>query len=70
MTEASTHKGFAVELWSPKVTAYLKNLGAYADIVNKDYEHMTDKGIKGSFFRFMSRLTGKKALTQREQTKK
>lgn len=40
------------------------------DIVNKDYEHMTDKGIKGSFFRFMSRLTGKKALTQREQTKK
>lgn len=40
------------------------------EIVNKDYEHMTDKGVKGSFFRFMSRLTGKKALTQREQSKK
>ena len=38
MTEASTHKGLAVQLWSPKVTAYLKNLGAYADIVNTDHQ--------------------------------
>lgn len=51
MTEASTHKGFAVELWSPKVTAYLKNLGAYADIVNKDYEgEIKDKGAQVHFF--------------------
>lgn len=38
MTEASTRKGYAVQLWSPKITAYLKNLGAYADVVNRDYE--------------------------------
>jgi hypothetical protein len=51
MTEASTHKGFAVQLWSPKVTAYLKNLGAYADIVNKDYEgEIKDKGSQVHFF--------------------
>ena len=41
-----------------------------SEIINKDYENLNSKGIKGSFFRFMSRLTGKKALSQREQTKK
>lgn len=51
MTEASTHKGFAVQLWSPKVTAYLKNLGAYADIVNKDYQgEIKNKGDRVHFF--------------------
>lgn len=51
MTEASTHKGYAVQLWSPKVTAYLKNLGAYADIVNRDYEgEIKGKGDRVNFF--------------------
>lgn len=51
MTEASTHKGYAVQLWSPKITAYLKNLGAYADIVNKDYEgEIKNKGDRVHFF--------------------
>lgn len=51
MTEASTHKGYAVQLWSPKVTAYLKNLGAYADIVNKDYQgEIKNKGDRVHFF--------------------
>jgi hypothetical protein len=51
MTEASTHKGYAVQLWSPKVTAYLKNLGAYADIVNRDYEgEIKNKGDRVNFF--------------------
>ena len=40
------------------------------EIINKDNEHLNDKTIKGDFFRFMSRLTGKKTLTQREQSKK
>ena len=40
------------------------------EIISKDNEHLNDKTIKGDFFRFMSRLTGKKALTQREQPKK
>ena len=51
MTEASTHKGYAVQKWSPKVTAYLKNLGAYADIVNTDYENeIKNKGDRVNFF--------------------
>ena len=51
MTEASTHKGYAVPLWSPKVTAYLKNLGAYADVVNTDYENdIKNKGDRVNFF--------------------
>ena len=51
MTEASTHKGYAVQLWSPKVTAYLKNLGAYADIVNTDYEgEIKNAGDRINFF--------------------
>lgn len=51
MTEASTHKGYAVSLWSPKITAYLKNLGAYADIVNHDYEgEIKKKGDRVNFF--------------------
>lgn len=51
MTEVSTHKGYAVQLWSPKVTAYLKNLGAYADIVNKDYQNeIKNKGDRVYFF--------------------
>ena len=51
MTEASTHKGYAVQLWSPKVTAYLKNLGAYADIVNHDYEgQIKNVGDRVNFF--------------------
>lgn len=40
------------------------------DILNKEYENLTSKGAKGKFFRFMSRLTGKKALSQRESTQK
>lgn len=51
MTEASTRGGFAVTLWSPKITAYLKNLGAYADIVNHDYEgEIKNKGDRVNFF--------------------
>ena len=51
MTEASTHKGYAVQLWSPKVTAFLENLGAYADIVNHDYENeIKNKGDRVYFF--------------------
>jgi len=51
MTEASTRKGYAVQLWSPKITAYLKNLGAYADIVNRDYEgEIKNKGDRVNFF--------------------
>ncbi len=39
------------------------------EIIDKEYKHITDPGIKGDFFRFMSRLTGKKVLSQREQNK-
>ncbi len=37
-----------------------------AEILEKEHAHYADKGIKGKFFRFMSRLTGKKVLTQRD----
>jgi hypothetical protein len=51
MTEASTRKEFAVQLWSPKITAYLKNLGAYADVVNTDYQNEIKKvGDRVNFF--------------------
>ncbi len=40
------------------------------EILNKEYENITSKGAKGGFFRFMSRLTGKKVLSQRENSKK
>lgn len=51
MTQASTRGGFAVTLWSPKITAYLKNLGAYADIVNHDYQgEIKNKGDRVNFF--------------------
>ena len=40
------------------------------EILDADRRHLEDKGIKGDFFRFMSRLTGKKALTLRENNKK
>lgn len=40
------------------------------EIINKERENITDEGIKGKFFRFMTRLTGKKVLSQREQTQK
>lgn len=40
------------------------------EILNKEYENITSKGAKGEFFRFMSRLTGKKVLSQRENNKK
>lgn len=39
-------------------------------ILNKEYENITSKGLKGKFFRFMSRLTGKKVLSQRENKTK
>ena len=35
------------------------------EILDKEYNNITDPGIKGKFFRFMSRLTGKKVLSQR-----
>lgn len=35
------------------------------EILEKEYKNITDPGIKGKFFRFMSRLTGKKVLSQR-----
>ncbi len=35
------------------------------EILDKEYKHISDPGIKGKFFRFMSRLTGKKVLSQR-----
>lgn len=51
MTEASTRKEFAVQLWSPKITAYLKNLGAYADVVNTDYQNeIKNVGDRVNFF--------------------
>lgn len=37
-----------------------------AEILEKERAHYEDTGIKGKFFRFMSRLTGKKVLTQRD----
>lgn len=40
------------------------------EILDKEYKNVTSKGAKGQFFRFMSRLTGKQVLSQREQTKK
>lgn len=40
------------------------------EIINKEYENITSKGPKGKFFRFMSRLTGKKVLSQRDNVKK
>ncbi len=40
------------------------------EILKQDYENLHSKGAKGKFFRFMSRLTGKRALTQREQAAK
>lgn len=39
------------------------------EILEKEYKNVTQKGIKGDFFRFMSRLTGKKVLSQREPQK-
>lgn len=35
-------------------------------ILNKEYENITSPGLKGKFFRFMTRLTGKKVLSQRD----
>ena len=37
-----------------------------AEILEKERAHYEDTGIKGKFYRFMSRLTGKKVLTQRD----
>lgn len=39
-------------------------------ILNNEYKNFTNPGPKGKFFRFMSRLTGKKVLSQREPMKK
>ena len=35
------------------------------EIMEKEYKHITDKGFFGKLYRFMTRLTGKKVLTQR-----
>ena len=40
------------------------------EILEKEYENITSDGLKGKFFRFMSRLTGKKVLSQRENSQK
>ena len=40
------------------------------EILTKEQENLNRKGAKGKFYRFMSRLTGKRVLSQREQTKK
>ena len=40
------------------------------EILNKEYENITSQGPKGKFFRFMSRLTGKKVLSQRDNMQK
>ena len=51
---------YAVEKWSPKITAYLINTGAYVDIVNRDYEgEIKNSGDKVIFF-------SKKGLTVRD----
>ena len=39
------------------------------EILNQEYENLHSKGIKGDVYRFMSRLTGKKVLSQRETKK-
>ena len=39
------------------------------EILEHEYKNVTQKGFKGDFFRFMSRLTGKKVLSQRAQQK-
>ena len=36
------------------------------EILKNEYDNLNDEGIKGKIFRFMTRLTGKKALTQRD----
>ncbi len=41
-----------------------------AEIEEMDNKNLNRQDLLGKFFRFMSRLTGKKALTQREQAKK
>lgn len=40
------------------------------EILTKEYENITDSGIKGKVARFMSRLTGKKVLSQRNTATK
>ena len=35
------------------------------EILENEYNNVTRKGLLGDFFRFMSRLTGKKVLSQR-----
>lgn len=40
------------------------------EILQADYENINSAGLKGKFFRFMSRLTGKRALTQRDNKPK
>ena len=39
------------------------------EILEHEYKNVTQKGLKGDFFRFMSRLTGKKVLSQRTPQK-
>lgn len=40
------------------------------EILTQEQENMNSTGAKGKFFRFMSRLTGKRVLSQREPIKK
>ncbi len=40
------------------------------EILDNEYKNITSTGLKGKFFRFMSRLTGKKVLSQRENVVK
>lgn len=40
------------------------------EILNKEYENITDPGLMGKLYRFMSRLTGKKVLSQRDNVQK
>lgn len=39
------------------------------EILQNEHKNLSDPGLKGKFFRFMTRLTGKKAITQRVSDK-
>lgn len=39
------------------------------EILQNEHKNLSDPGMKGKFFRFMTRLTGKKAITQRVNDK-
>ena len=54
------------EYWNRKSIGVPVTQCTRDEILQQDYENMHRKDLKGKLFRFMSRLTGKRALTQRD----